>query len=199
MMPVSNPGIVASPLANGDLPTVIEDGDVLIDHEGNVFTTETGFSIGYVDPPQAGAYWRVLIDQFYEAPTFHGINEIEMSLAPGGANLCTGGTASASKFLAGYPAGDAFDGDTSDGNAWLVGSDPGDDTDQWIQYQFTGIQEITAVRIHKTDHTLSGFGGSFPQDFRIQYSNDGITYATVATYTDQDWAGAIGDFLEFTF
>src|SRR5687768_1799464 len=94
--------------------------------------------------PGAGAhaYWRVWTDRNAgtSAGTVTSVAEIEMRATPGGANLCTGGTAIALNTNAGTPASRAFDGSTnlvSGTTVSLDGNQP-----WWIGYQFAAPVEV---------------------------------------------------------
>lgn len=110
----------------------------------------------------AHAYWRLE----FAWPGYSGISfqEIEMRGAVGGADLCTGGTASGS--FSG--AANAFDNDS--GTSW---SNAG--TSAWIQYQFASpgdVREFVLVLGNTTP----------PATATLKCSDDGSVWDTVGTW-----------------
>lgn len=134
---------------------------------------------------EAHKYWRINIS----ASNNHAsVTEIEMASEVGGADLCSGGTIIASGT---YPASDcntvyAFDDVTSGGNCWASNVS----TSGWIGYSFASPVSIAAVRIW----ARVSFSQS-PKDFSIQYSDDGVTYTTVKSYTNlTSWPNGFVEF-----
>ncbi len=119
------------------------------------------------------AYWRVNVT----ASNSHcSAWEIEMAAAIGGPDQCTGGTAIASSNHASSGgAATAFDGVLAD-PGWYSGSG----TSGWIGYQFASPVRVAEVRIA----ARMSYSQSF-RDFTIQYSDDGSSWFTAATYTNQ--------------
>lgn len=108
--------------------------------------------------------------------------EIELRAESGGVDQCTGGTASASSTDGANAASRAFDDNYNSGfNAWygtapLAGS--------WVAYQFAepvGVKEVAFT---------PGYFGSLsygPSSFSVQYSDNGVDWFTVATFTGLTW------------
>ena len=118
-------------------------------------------------------YWRINITA---SNTHASVTEIEMAAEVGGADLCSGGSIIASGT---YPASDcntayAFDDVTSGPNCWASNVS----TSGWIGYSFANPVSIAAVRIW-----ARVYYSQTPRDFSIQYSDDGVTYTTVKSYT----------------
>ena len=118
-------------------------------------------------------YWRINITA---SNTHASVTEIEMSDRVGGPDLCVGGTIVSSGT---YPASDcnmayAFDDITSGTNCWASNVS----TSGWIGYCFAAPVAIAVVRIWKRIEYEQS-----PKDFSIQYSDDGINYTTVKSYT----------------
>ena len=130
-------------------------------------------------------YWRINISA---SNNWASVTEIEMASEVGGADLCSGGTAIASET---YPGSDcnaayAFDDATSGGNFWASNVS----TSGWIGYSFASPVSIAAVRIWaRVAYSQS------PKDFSIQYSDDGVTYTTVKSYTNlTSWPNGFVEF-----
>lgn len=102
----------------------------------------------------------------------------------GGANLCSGGTPSASSTGIGLVSG-AFDGDG--GTYWgSNGAVP-----QWLAYDFGSPVDVQQVWIGEgwIDNAL------WPGEFDLQYSDDGINWDTLKSFT-ASWSGATGSYTE---
>lgn len=118
-------------------------------------------------------YWRINIT----ASNNHAsVTEIEMSADVGGPDLCVGGTIVSSGT---YPASDcnmayAFDDATSGPNCWASNVS----TAGWIGYAFASPVAISEVRIW-----ARVYSSQTPRDFSIEYSDDGVSYTAVSSYT----------------
>ena len=118
-------------------------------------------------------YWRINITA---SNTHASVTEIEMASCVGGPDLCSGGA-----IISGgtYPSSDcnmayAFDDVTSGPNCWASNVS----TSGWIGYCFAAPVAIAAVRIW-----ARVYYSQTPKDFSIQYSDDGVSYTTVQSYT----------------
>lgn len=141
-------------------------------------------------PPVVGhLYWRVRCDR--NAVTSTGalavtsVNEIEMRATPGGADLCTGGTAIALNVNATTPASRAFDNDNSDYiNSSTVSLDDGQPW--WIGYQFATAVDVQEVAIWKQQYSsgdIRAMGSVY-----IEWSDDNATWTTASSYlAANDW------------
>jgi hypothetical protein len=101
------------------------------------------------------------------------IAEIEMRATPGGADQCTGGTASAS----GAPSlvANAFDNNNSTG--WFIS----DTAATWIQYTFPAPVEVRQLAL-----TSAAIVEQAPNSFTLQYY-DGSAYQTAASFAGVTW------------
>lgn len=124
------------------------------------------FSTGGASGPSA-TYWRLRFPGGAAASTYLTLAEIEMRATEGGADQCTGGTATASSNNAGFLPSYAFNDDT--GNAWATSN--GGDDNSWIRYQF-------AAPVHVNEVTLRTFStyDEGPRDMVVEYSSDGSTW-----------------------
>lgn len=99
-----------------------------------------------------------------------------MRATPGGADQCSGGTASASSsYSSGYLPANAFNNTPSD--EWASGIT----FPHWIRYQFAAPVEVQEVAIQATDAAYSG-SNEQPRSFTIEYSDDGTVWYAVAAY-----------------
>jgi len=130
----------------------------------------------------AGAHrwWRV-----YEpnSITLVKIGEVSMALSSAAVDQCTGGTIFASGSTGAGPKSEAFDDVYT---TWWGAAGGGGGSPHFIGYVFASAQEILEVRLRVGD----GSPGVMPEDFSIQYSDDGITYYTSASFTGVVYTGA---------
>jgi len=125
--------------------------------------------------PAIHLYWRLYVLSTEDGDAIR-IQEIEMAATAGGANQCTGGTASASsEFFDGTKAAaNAFDGT---GAAWAsdetaAPNKGGGGWNQWVQYEFPAPVGVAEIRI-----TADGFVvNSAPYAFTLLGSNDGVNW-----------------------
>lgn len=103
------------------------------------------------------------------------IAEMEMRGSIGGADLCTGGTASASSDDGSNPAAGAF-ANNADGTIWVAGGL----APQWLEYDFTTAKTIEQVSI------TSYYGADAPLAFDVQYW-DGAAWQTYWSDSTQSW------------
>ena len=119
--------------------------------------------------------WRIYVTAVNGASET-AITEVTMASAAGGADLCTGGTPSASSGT----AANAFDANAS---SWWVSSGGGT---QWIEYQFASAVSIVQYGLK---HLPSGgtYGPYAPKDFKLQ-SFDGSGWVDADSQTNQqEW------------
>lgn len=121
-------------------------------------------------------YWRILELDNYGDATGITVGDIAMRSAPGGANILTGGTASASKISAGGSVGSAYDG--SFANFWFADSAP---TNQWFQYQFPSAIEVVEIALGQGTSVVNPFT-RMPKNGKLQKSSDGATWEDVFTF-----------------
>ena len=116
-------------------------------------------------------YWRFLIT----ACTSSGAPsaaEIELRATSGGADQCSGGTASASSFYPSggpYGAAQAFDNNNTTFWASLPAGLP-----EWVQYQFASPVDVLEYTLRmRPDGEASSQGW---RDWQLQYSDNGSTW-----------------------
>jgi hypothetical protein len=119
-------------------------------------------------------YWRLYITA-NNGNAYHCFAELEMRAQAGGSDQCSGGTASASSTLGGFPASQAFDNTTA--TAWASN---GAESTSWVAYQFAAPVEVAEISLWG-----SGTPAQSPKDFQLQYSADGVSWTTVATVTNE--------------
>jgi hypothetical protein len=124
-------------------------------------------------------YWRIFISQNSGDATSTQVQEIEFHSTVGGADITGSGTAmsggSGSDTAA---ASNAFDNGTG---GWQRSSA----TNTWIGYDF-GSAKTIAEFVITAPHT----GGQFtqgPQSFTLDWSDDGTTWTTAASFTAYGW------------
>jgi hypothetical protein len=128
--------------------------------------------------------WRIYITDV-DGGAAVSINEIEFRATSGGADLCSGGTASASsEFDVDRSVGYAFDNITGvTSNFW--GS--ADGMPQWVRYDLANAAIVNEVTIHARNDGNT-FGQS-PKNFEIQSSTNGTAWDTEWTVTGSTgWA-----------
>lgn len=123
----------------------------------------------------AHLHWRLRIWQAFDDtnPYLVQAYEIEMRAMPGGADQCTGGTAThESRYGSSYDSAKAFDDDPA--TYWSSATYPlptaADDT--WIAYQFPAPVEVNQIRLH-TPTNAYGIAA-----FDVESSDDGVTWTT---------------------
>jgi hypothetical protein len=128
-------------------------------------------------------YWRINIAA-NNGRVNTQISEVQMFAAIGGANLLSGGTASASsQNSATYSAAKACDGDTA--TAWVTSN--GAAAPSWWRYAFASPVDVAAFSLRLD----SGGNDAFPKDFSLQYSDDGTNWITVHSWAGQSTAGGV--------
>lgn len=142
----------------------------------------TGFAV------QPYRYWRILISSVTSGTPYAAISELEMYQTVYGANVCTGGTASASSVTGGYEAADAFDGNLRDynsgsGSAWATNY--GAVSNSWLKYDFGAGNEksIVAIGMH-----ARAFATQAPTAFSVQYSSDDSAWTTAWSESSVSWS-----------
>lgn len=120
-------------------------------------------------------YWRLYINS--TSSTYVSASEIELRTAPGGADVTGSGTASDSTHYNTSSTGtQAFDNNTATIWASLAGMP------QWVQYDFGAGNEkdIQQFTFRTTTYPAEG-----PQNFALQYSDDGSTWFNLYTVDSQ--------------
>lgn len=119
----------------------------------------------------AHTYWRINVSA-NNGSGFLQIAEIEMRIAYGGVDQCTGGTATASGQFSSFAPSLAFDNDNA--TRWCSNISTG-----WIRYQFSSPVDIIeyTIRAHTADNA------SAPRDWTFEYSDDGTNWTVAETRT----------------
>lgn len=129
----------------------------------------------------AHRYWRLYIAQTNGNQTV-AITELAMAETAGGANMCTGGTASASS---GSSASLAFDGVLTADNTWYSTSglfNSGDTA--WLQYDFNANpRDIVEIKI--TFATGLYYLSYAPKSFSLYYSDDNLNWTRQRSWSEQ--------------
>lgn len=130
----------------------------------------------------AHRYWRLLIEAI-NGSTVTSIEQLVLRTSIGGANVATGGTASASSVSGTDTAANAFDGNSA---TWWLSSG---NVPQWLKYDFGAGNETDIVEMAVTARSGStGTNGQRPVDFKLQYSDDDAAWATlIAVGGECDW------------
>lgn len=129
----------------------------------------------------AHRYWRVF-HLTVNGGEYASWAEIEMFETIGGANVCVGGTASASSFYGvGYEPSVAFDGNKTTDAFWTTVQYQ--QNNSWIMYDFGAGNEKDIVEFAVTSRQASL--NQTPRDFYLQWSDDSISWHTAAICIDQ--------------
>jgi F5/8 type C domain len=116
----------------------------------------------------AHTYWRLNVSANCGDSTYLQIAEIELRASVGGADECSGGTATASTSYSGsFTADKAYD--NSSATSWATSTN---NTTGWIAYQFASPVDI----LEYTIQVLSGDLTRAPKDFALEWSDDGVTW-----------------------
>lgn len=120
----------------------------------------------------AHRYWRINITANAGDASFLAIAEIEMRATVGGADQCSGGTASASASDGASPPGNAVDNNNT--TRW---STPSGTTTGWWKYDFGSAVEVVEYVIRAHPST----GGRSPKNWTLEYSDDDSTWTVADT------------------
>lgn len=125
-------------------------------------------------PVISSTRWRILISATHASGNC-SIGEVEMASVAAGANLCTGGTPSASSVYApdpvNYAASKSFDGLLT--TRW---NNNASELPSWLEYQFAGAVAILEYRVKAP----TDYAGGMPSAWQFQYW-DGSTWVTLDT------------------
>ena len=134
----------------------------------------------YIGPAPTARYWRINIQDAYSDPTRVRIAEIEF--LNGGSDLATGGTAIGTNWNGSNTPASAFDdNDTTFFEAFYT------DRDQDVGYDLGAGNESTLLSYTIKPNSQN----SAPDDFTLEYSNDGTNWTVVDTRTGEGatWSG----------
>lgn len=129
-------------------------------------------------------YWRINISEV-QSGTYVSIEEIEMRATVGGADQCTGGTASADSVYSGtYAASNAFNDVVNTSTPWASGSG----FPHWIKYAFAAPVSVAEITIRSNSAAYGG-ANEHPKAFTIEWSDDDLSWTVARTVTAQTgWA-----------
>ncbi|MBF0402090.1 MAG: discoidin domain-containing protein [Magnetococcales bacterium] len=127
-------------------------------------------------------YWRIYITRSTFGATMQVcLYEVEFRGTPGGPDQCDGGVASASHRT--DRAYRLFDNNPSE--YWING---GPSEDSWFQYDFGAGHAVIVAEIKMVSR---GWEES-PEDFVLQWSDDGTHFTTAASWSGiNDWIGGL--------
>jgi F5/8 type C domain. len=125
------------------------------------------------------SYWRLFVTNNNGNASFIALAELEFLDGTGALIAATGGSAIASSVVTGGSAADAFDSSTS--TSWATTS--GVVTDSWIGYQFPSPVGVEGVRLG----AKSVNPDQTPKDCTLQYSDDGMSWTDVFSFTNRLW------------
>ena len=128
--------------------------------------------------PAPHLYWRINCQTNAGSNQYFQIAEVAMAAAPGGANLCAGGTASANGSASGDPPASALDNNLA--TFWCSAGG----TPAWWYYEFPSAVEIVEVTLSAT----SGNPQNAPLGFTLDYSDDNSTWTTRGSFTASSWS-----------
>jgi hypothetical protein len=129
-------------------------------------------------PPGAHFYWRVYIEA-NQGDSYTSIGEVYMRAAPGGADLCAGGTALESGHSGSDIAANAFN--RSEGNRWATVGASG----VWVGYYFPIRQAIVEFALKADTSYLT----QVPKRFWLEWSDDGIAWRTaIGAINETGWS-----------
>lgn len=124
----------------------------------------------------AHLYWRLNFSANNGAPSNVALAELALHTTVGGVNQATGGTASATNALGGYPAAYAFDGNPS--TLWDAYTGP----PVWLAYQLPSpLSIVEYVVTYRNDAVYP----DAPKAWTFEYSDDGTNWTVAATVTGQ--------------
>jgi hypothetical protein len=130
----------------------------------------------------AHRYWRVYVTAA-NAGGYVSCMELYLRTSIGGANVATGGTASASSVGFGWAASGAFDGSTG-GTGWHSGNNTLPTTPEWIQYDLGAGNDKDIVEFAWAARSTYE-AEQTPRDFQLQYSDNGTSWTTLYTRTEE--------------
>ncbi|MEO5333029.1 MAG: discoidin domain-containing protein [Magnetococcus sp. YQC-5] len=133
-------------------------------------------------------YWRIYVTKSTAGSNMLlSFYEMEMRATVGGADQCNGGTASASH--ADSTSSNLFDNNTT--SYWVNGSPS---ADCWIKYDFGAGNTRSIGQLA----FLPRYTNQCPEDFQLQYSNDGTTWTTMQSWVGQTTGWSDGTWRYYT-
>jgi hypothetical protein len=133
-------------------------------------------------------YWRLNFTENNGDTSFLGLAEVEMRGTVGGADQCTGGTATASTSDATSPPANAFDNSASTNWQTVSGTLTG-----WLRYQFAAAVDVVQYTITARATSLT----RMPKSWSLEWSDNGTAWTSIETRENQTWPTA-GEVRTFT-
>lgn len=136
----------------------------------------------------AHRYWRIYITAT-AGGGYIELSEVQWRATIGGANIATGGTASASSYNdGGSTAAHAFD--ATGGTRWATAG--GSAAPSWLAYDFGSPVSIAELAVRNAENPPSGNPtGNSPGAFRIEYSDNGADWVDSGfQWSGQTWSAA---------
>lgn len=132
----------------------------------------------FTAPPVVGSrlHWRVLIESSQNAGDATASTEIEFRTTRGVGQTASGGTASASSEFGGQPVTNCFNGNFV--LDWATAG--GAVHPHWAAYQFA-----TPVPCSQLAYSVGSSPALAPKDFKVQYSDDGLSWTTALSVTNE--------------
>lgn len=124
-------------------------------------------------------YWRIRVTENHGSESWMEIAEVEMRATAGGADQCSGGTATASASASGGAAA-VFDDNLT--RPWVVDASS---LPAWVRYQFAApvdVQEITVRSSSSKDRA--------PRTFTLEHSDDGAAWTVVGSFYYPYWTAS---------
>ena len=152
-------------------------GQILSKVDGVDFNTE------WVDAPSGGstggtahAYWRIKITASNSA-TYVNLTELELRGSIGGVDQATGGTSICGSSYFGGTGTEVWDGNTTS-DRWGAETNGVSLGTAWVGYHFA-----TPVDVKQIAMTCSGFNTQAPTAFNLEWSDDGVTWTVLESFT----------------
>ena len=131
----------------------------------------------------AHRYWRLYISK-NNGGDYTVITELAMAETAGGANVCTGGTASASSTYGSQSASLAFDGAVTAASSWYSDQLYYSAGTAWIQYDFNANpRDIVEIKISFA--TGLNYLDRAPKNFSLYYSDDNLNWTRQRSWSEQ--------------
>jgi len=167
------------PFTSGTAQTVTKLLDAMNTHlVANSWTKLRGETDMACVSPKAARYWRILVYEIEStSEDFRECDMFALKTVLGGAVVSTTGTYTCSSVASGTLS-------SLDTGGAAIRSGDIDDAPWWIMYDHG-----SAITIREFDYTAID-DNEAPRDFQIQWSNDAVTWTTMAEWNAQSWAPA---------
>ena len=149
----------------------------------SIISSHAGMMTQSSGPGATVRYWRVFILTTTNSPiTDNAASMAEMTYrsTPGGSNIATGGTASASNTFSGLSPANAFDGNP----ATIWGTNSGAGPNSWLKYAFASDVSVAEVTITARNDAPNYGVSQTPRSFRIESSPDNSNWTTEWSVSD---------------